>query len=171
MRGNRLPRSTGVSRRAGAVFRWATAPRRGPHPISEKRIANGEFGTVTTIERGTMRIRLDSEAKGEGKGRSVGFALKDYGHIEYGYATTSYGSQSRTSTRTLFVVDTDRGGASLNARTAYVGPTRGREDIRVYTHDKERMVRDLSRDVSHRSAIEQCPPLRKPERTLAVARG
>ena len=42
-----------------------------------------------------------------------------------------------------------------NTRTAYVGPTRGREDIRVYTNDKERMVRDLSRDVSPRSAIEQ----------------
>jgi hypothetical protein len=54
----------------------------------------------------------------------------------------------------LFGVDTDRGGASLNTRTAYVGPTRGRTDIRVYCNDKERMVRDFSRDVSHRSAIE-----------------
>jgi ATP-dependent exoDNAse (exonuclease V) alpha subunit len=139
-------------------------------PFSEKRVANGEFGTVATIERGTIRVRLDSEAKGEGKGRSVGFALKDYGHIDYGYATTSHSSQSRTSTRTLFVVDTDRGGASLNARTAYVGPTRGREDIRVYTNDKERMVRDLSRDVSHRSAIAQAPPERTRDRPLTLAR-
>lgn len=54
----------------------------------------------------------------------------------------------------LFVVDTDRGGASLNRRTAYVGPTRRRE-IRVYCDDKERMVRDPSRDVSHRPAIER----------------
>jgi ATP-dependent exoDNAse (exonuclease V) alpha subunit len=135
------------------------------------RVANGEFGTVTTIERGTIRVRLDSEAKGEGKGRSVGFAIKDYGHMEYGYATTSYSSQSRTSKRTLFVVDTDRGGASLNTRTASVGPTRGREDIRIYTNDKDRMVRDLSRDVSHRSAIEQAPPAQKPERSLVLARG
>ena len=57
--------------------------------------------------------------------------------------------------------------ASLNNRTAYVG-TRGREDIRVYCNDKERMVRDLNRDVSHRSAIE--PPTPKPHQSLVVAR-
>lgn len=137
-------------------------------PFSEKRIANGEFGTVTTVERGTMRVRLDSQAKGEGRGRSVGFALKDYAHIDYGYATTSYSSQSQTSKRTLFVVDTDRGGSSLNARTAYVGPTRGRQDILVYTDDKERMVRALSRDVSHRSALERTHRPRTWGRALAV---
>jgi hypothetical protein len=76
-------------------------------PFSEKRIANGETGTVTDIHRGTVRVRLDSE-KGEGKGRRVGFALKDHGHLEYGYATTSYSSRSRTAQWMPFVVDTDR---------------------------------------------------------------
>jgi hypothetical protein len=66
----------------------------------------------------------------------------------------------------LFVGDTARGGASLNNPTAYVGPTRGRKDIRVYTNDKERMVRDPSRDVSHRSAIEVPTP--KPQRSLSL---
>jgi hypothetical protein len=60
------------------------------------------------------------------------------------------------------------GGASLNNRATYVGPTSGREEIRVYCNDKERMVRDLSRDVSHRSAIEQPSP--KPQQSFAVGR-
>lgn len=137
-------------------------------PFSDKRIANGESGTVAAISRGTVRVRLDDDKRGEGKGRSVGFKLKDYAHLDYAYAVTSYISQSRTSQRMLFVVDTDRGGASLNNRTAYVGPTRGREDIRVYTNDKERMVRDLSRDVSQRSAIE--PPKRTQHQRLAISR-
>jgi hypothetical protein len=68
----------------------------------------------------------------------------------------------------LFVVDTDRGGASLNNRTAYVRPTRGQTDIRVYCNDKEGMVRDLSREVSHPSAIE--PPMPQPHQALVVAR-
>jgi conjugative relaxase-like TrwC/TraI family protein len=135
-------------------------------PFSDKRIANGETGTVAAISRGTIRVRLDCEKRGEGLGRSVGFTLKEYAHLDYGYAGTSYISQSRTSRRELFVVDTDRGGASLNSRTTYVGATRGREDIRVYCNDKERMIRDLSRDVSHQSAIEQ--PLRKPQQAIAV---
>ncbi|MEP7308053.1 MAG: MobF family relaxase [Acidobacteriota bacterium] len=137
-------------------------------PFTDKRIANGEIGSVAAISRGTMRVRLDSETKGEGKGRSVGFALKDYAHLDYAYAVTSYSSQSRTSQRMLFVVDTDRGGASLNTRTAYVGPTRGREDIRIYCDNRARMVRDLSRDMSHRSAIEQ--PTRQPQQAMVVAR-
>jgi hypothetical protein len=124
-------------------------------PFSDKRIANGEKGTVAAITCGTIRVRLDSEKQGEGKGRSVRFALKDYAHLDYAYAhaQTSSSTQSQTSIRMLFVVDPDRGGASQNTRTAYVGPTRGREDIRVYCDEKERIVRDLSRDVSHRSAV------------------
>jgi hypothetical protein len=62
----------------------------------------------------------------------------------YGHVSRRVRSQSRTAQRVLFVVDTDRGGASLYTRTVYVGPTRGREDIRVYTNDKERMVRPQS---------------------------
>jgi conjugative relaxase-like TrwC/TraI family protein len=137
-------------------------------PFPDKRVANGEIGTVAAIGRGTMRVRLDCEKRGEGQGRSVGFDLKDYRHLDFAYCVTSYISQSRTSQRMLFVVDTDRGGLSLNTRTAYVGPTRGREDIRVYCNDKERMIRDFSRDVSHRSAIE--PPTPKPHQGLVVAR-
>ena len=137
-------------------------------PFSDKRIANGEGGTVAAITRGAIRVRLDCEKRGEGLGRSVGFTLKEYAHLDYGYAGTSYISQSRTSRRELFVVDTDRGGASLNSRTTYVGATRGREDIRVYCNDKERMIRDLSRDVSHQSAIEQPTPKR--QQALVVAR-
>ena len=52
-----------------------------------------------------------------------------------------------------------------------MGPTRGREDIAVYCDDKARMIRNLSRDVSQRSAIEQTPPLRTQERALAVGTG
>ena len=35
---------------------------------------------------------------------------------------------------------------------------------------KARMVRELGRDVSHRSAVEQTSPPRKQEQALAVAR-
>jgi hypothetical protein len=131
-------------------------------PYSERRLANGETGTVTGITRQELRVRLDDTKKGEGKGRSVALDVKEFPHIEYGYVTTSYASQSRTTSRVLFHVDTDRGGANLNDRTTYVGPTRGREDIRVYTNDEERMVRNLSREMSHRSALEQIPAQRKP---------
>jgi hypothetical protein len=61
--------------------------------------------------------------------------------------------------------------ANLNTRTAYVGPTRGREDIRIYCDNKFRMVRDLNRDIAQRSAIEQVPPAKlQPQHMRAMAR-
>ena len=42
----------------------------------------------------------------------------------------------------------------MNRRLAYVAVSRGRYDAQVYTNDKGQLAEQLSRDVSHRSAIE-----------------
>jgi hypothetical protein len=42
----------------------------------------------------------------------------------------------------------------VNRRLAYVAVSRGRYDAQVYTNDKGQLADQLSRDVSHRSAIE-----------------
>ncbi len=42
----------------------------------------------------------------------------------------------------------------MNRRLAYVAVSRGRYDAQVYTDDKGKLADQLSRDVSHRSAIE-----------------
>jgi len=52
-------------------------------------------------------------------------------------------------------VDTEQAGEKLvNRRLAYVAVSRGRYDAQVYTNDKGQLADQLSRDVSHRSAIE-----------------
>jgi hypothetical protein len=38
---------------------------------------------------------------------------------------------------------------------AYVAVSRGRNDAQIYTDDKSQLTAQLSRNVSHRSAIEQ----------------
>ena len=42
----------------------------------------------------------------------------------------------------------------VNRRLAYVAVSRGRYDAEIYTNDRSRLGEALSRDVSHRSAIE-----------------
>jgi hypothetical protein len=42
----------------------------------------------------------------------------------------------------------------VNRRLAYVAVSRGRYDAQIYTNDKDHLTEQLSRDVSHRSAIE-----------------
>jgi hypothetical protein len=42
----------------------------------------------------------------------------------------------------------------VNRRLAYVAVSRGRYDAQLYTNDKINLSQTLSRDVSHRSAME-----------------
>jgi conjugative relaxase-like TrwC/TraI family protein len=120
-----------------------TAPNRG------QRIANRELGTIEKInDSGNLQVRLDS-------GRTVAFNIKGNPHLDYGYAVTSHSSQGQTADRVLVHVDTEQAGEKLvNRRLAYVAVSRGRYDAQLYTNDKTQLTEQLSRDVSHRSAIE-----------------
>jgi ATP-dependent exoDNAse (exonuclease V) alpha subunit len=74
---------------------------------------------------------------------------------DHGYAVTSHSSQGQTADRVLVHVDTEQAGEKLvNRRLAYVAVSRGRYDAQVYTNDKGHLAEQLSRDVSHRSAME-----------------
>ena len=118
-------------------------------PNREQRIANRELGTLEKIDdSGNLQVRLDS-------GRTVAFNIKENPHIDYGYAVTSHSGQGQTADRVLVHIDTEQAGEKLvNRRLAYVAVSRGRYDAQVYTNDKGQLADQLSRDVSHRSAIE-----------------
>jgi conjugative relaxase-like TrwC/TraI family protein len=120
-----------------------TAPNRDQH------IANRELGTIEQIDaRGNLQVRLDS-------GRTVVFNIEDNPHLDHGYAVTSHSSQGQTADRVLVHVDTEQAGEKLvNRRLAYVAVSRGRYDAQIYTNDKGHLVQQLSRGVSHRSALE-----------------
>ncbi|MGB7282699.1 MAG: ATP-binding domain-containing protein [Candidatus Acidiferrum sp.] len=118
-------------------------------PNREQHIANRELGTIQEIDdSGNLQLRLDS-------GRTIAFNIKENPHLDYGYAITSHSSQGQTADRVLVHVDTEQAGEKLvNRRLAYVAVSRGRYDAQLYTSDKTHLTEQLSRDVSHRSAIE-----------------
>ncbi|MGB7280754.1 MAG: MobF family relaxase [Candidatus Acidiferrum sp.] len=120
-----------------------TAPNRGLH------LANRELGTIEKIDdSGNLQVRLDS-------GRTVAFNPEENSHLDYGYAVTSHSSQGQTADRVLVHIDSEQAGEKLvNRRLAYVAMSRGRYDAQVYTNDKGHLAEQLSRDVSHRSAME-----------------
>ncbi len=135
-------------------------------PDREQHIANRELGTIEKIDdSGNLQVRLDS-------GRTVGFNAKDKPHLDYGYAVTSHSSQGQTADRVLIHVDTEQAGEKLvNRRLAYVAVSRGRYDAQLYTNDKSHLTEQLSRDVSHRTAMDpgqaQQPAAQKIEPTSA----
>jgi conjugative relaxase-like TrwC/TraI family protein len=119
-------------------------------PDRERRVANRELGTIDRIDDGRVHVRLDS-------GRDVAVADREGArtHIDYGYAVTSHSSQGQTAERVLVHIDTERSTERLvNERMAYVSLSRGRDDARIYTDDRTQLAPALSRDRSHRSAID-----------------
>src|SRR5260370_39348728 len=106
----------------------------------------GTIGKADDLRNRQVRVGL---------GRKAAFTTKANPHLDYGYAVTSHSSQGQTVDRVLVHVDTEQAGEKLvNRRLAYVAVSRGRYDAQLYTNDKTHLTEQLSRDVSHRSAIE-----------------
>src|SRR5204862_4055714 len=118
-------------------------------PSRELQIANRDLGTIEQVNsKGDLKIRMDS-------GREVQFNIREHAHLDHGYAVTSHSSQGQTADRVLVHIDTEQAGEKLvNRRLAYVAVSRGRYDAQVYTNDKGQLAEQLSRDVSHRSAMK-----------------
>jgi len=75
--------------------------------------------------------------------------------LRAGYAVTSHSSQGQTAERVLIHVDTEQApGELVNSRMAYVSVSRAQFDVQMYTNDAKALRYDLSRDVSHPTAIQ-----------------
>jgi ATP-dependent exoDNAse (exonuclease V) alpha subunit len=121
-------------------------------PYHEQKLANRELATIERIEGdGNLKLRTDS-------GREVVFNARQHPHLDYGYAVTSHSSQGQTADRVLIHVDTEQApGELVNSRMAYVSVSRAQFDVQMYTNDAKALGYELSRDVSHPTAIQQEP--------------
>jgi hypothetical protein len=102
-------------------------------------VKNGTLGTVEQVNQQGMTVRTDD-------GRSVAFDMKDYAHVDHGYAATIHKAQGMTVDRAhmLATPEIDRHGS-------YVGMTRHRDGMAVHYgredfKDDARLVRTLSRE-------------------------
>jgi len=132
-------------------------------PFRRERVANRELGTIERIDSdGNLRIRLES-------GRQVEFNLREYPHLDYGYAMTSYSSQGQTANRVIVhVAAHDLENRELvNRRFAYVALSRARDDAQVYTNNAATLASKLDREVSKHVAIE-IKPTRTEEQSKSV---
>jgi ATP-dependent exoDNAse (exonuclease V) alpha subunit len=102
-------------------------------------IKNGSVGVVETVTAKDMTVRLDA-------GRSVAFDLKDYAHLDHGYAATIHKAQGVTVDR-VHVLATP----GLDRHAAYVALSRHRESVQLHYGrddfaDDARLARVLSRE-------------------------
>src|SRR5258706_318501 len=116
-------------------------------PFTERRVANGELGTIARIKDDELTVTLDS-------GREGSFEMQNYRHIDHGYAVTSHSSQGTTVDRVLINADTRESELLLNDRMGYVAVSRAREDAIIFTNSLQELREALNRRVDKDMAIE-----------------
>jgi Ti-type conjugative transfer relaxase TraA len=104
-------------------------------------VKNGTLGTVEQVTPGHMAVRTDD-------GRSVAFDLKDYAHVDHGYAATFHKSQGVTVDQAHILAT-----SGMDRHSAYVGLTRHRDGVQLHYGrddfaDQNKLVRTLSRERS-----------------------
>tara|TARA_R110000868_G_scaffold276108_1_gene535767 strand:- start:7187 stop:10111 length:2925 start_codon:yes stop_codon:yes gene_type:complete len=102
-------------------------------------VKNGTLGKVERVSPDHMAVRLDD-------GRSVAFDLKDYAHVDHGYAATIHKSQGVTVDRAHVLAT-----PGMDRHAAYVGLSRHRDGVQLHYGrddfvDQTKLVRTLGRD-------------------------
>lgn len=102
-------------------------------------VKNGSLGCIESVTATGMTIRLDN-------GRTVAFDVKDYNHLDHGYAATIHKAQGVTVDRTHVLAT-----PGLDRHAAYVALSRHRDRVDVHYGrddfaDQGKLVRTLSRD-------------------------
>jgi Ti-type conjugative transfer relaxase TraA len=102
-------------------------------------VKNGTLGTIEDVSAKSMTVRIDD-------GRAISFDLKDYAHIDHGYAATVHKAQGMTVDRTHVLAT-----PGMDAHGSYVALSRHRSGMDLhYGQDdfasRDKLVRTLSRD-------------------------
>lgn len=106
------------------------------------RINNGDTFTVKGFDRdGHLRLHT---------GKTLD---KDFGHIAYGYVTTSHSSQGKTVDQ-VFIAQSSESVSASNQQQFYVSISRGRERARIYTDDKKVLEHAVKQDSQRMTARE-----------------
>ncbi|MGE4303985.1 MAG: Ti-type conjugative transfer relaxase TraA [Novosphingobium sp.] len=102
-------------------------------------VKNGTLGTVEKVSQQSMTVRTDD-------GRSVSFDMKDYAHVDHGYAATIHKAQGMTVDRAHMLAT-----PGMDRHGSYVGMSRHRDGVAVHYgrddfKDESRLVGILSRE-------------------------
>src|SRR5829696_7759062 len=104
-------------------------------------VKNGTLGTLERIEGSSLTVRLDGADR-----QAVSFDLKDYAHMDHGYAATIHKAQGVTVDRAHVLAS-----SFMDRHAAYVGLTRHRERVDLHwaredLRDRAGLDRVLSRE-------------------------
>lgn len=117
---------------------------------------NGDVAYIKSIDGHTATAQI--------KGKTVALDLRETRHWDYAYASTIHSSQGKTVDATAFHIR-GKSGQAFGDRAFYVGATRSRHELRIYTDDRDSALRAVARDQHKASALEEL------KRTRETGRG
>jgi ATP-dependent exoDNAse (exonuclease V) alpha subunit len=117
----------------------------------EKRhgIANGEFATVVKLNNDGARFHFEGKVP-----RNVDLPFTAMRHLDHGYCSTTYSAQGATVEKCIIQADSMRGEKLLNRSGWYVGVSRPKADLMIFTDDADALRRAVSRDPKKQIALE-----------------
>ena len=127
-------------------------------PDNKRRIANGQYATVTALDRHYIEVRFDNN-------RKVSMPLNDARKVDLGYCSTSHKSQGSTVHKVIINIDSSRHAELVNDRQFYVSATRPEWDARIYTDSVQGMRRAVARTQEKTLALDVVAQERRQQST------
>jgi Ti-type conjugative transfer relaxase TraA len=124
-------------------------------------VKNGSLGTVESVSALRMLVKLDD-------GKAVAFDLKDYAHLDHGYAATIHKAQGMTVDQVKLLAT-----PGMDSHGAYVALSRHRSQVDLHYGkddfaDRKALVRTLSRERGKDMASDYA---RQPENSAEPRQG
>lgn len=112
-------------------------------------VRNGSLGIVKAIKGGNFSVMLDGE-----KNHAVNVDLREYDHLDHGYAATIHKGQGVTVDKAYVLVS-----KYFDRHLTYVACTRHRENLQLFAHqsefkNKQDFYRTISRERSKTMAVD-----------------
>ena len=134
-------------------------------------LTNGQTATIKDIDKsGKAKLILEN-----GKEKTINLVTQ-YKYVAHGYAITDYKSQGQTAKKVIYHADTK----SVNFNQAYVSITRGKEDIAIFTDDKDKFkdkitkeqekttIHEFERQEAKKQETKLAKAIDKPEKTPEI---
>lgn len=110
-------------------------------------VKNGQTAYISAIDEKTRQLSVKME-----NGRELTFNPNtQYKYIGHAYAITDYKSQGQTAKNVIYHADTDK---KVNFNQAYVGITRGKDSVVIYTNDKAKLTSQAQESQKKTSTLD-----------------
>lgn len=111
------------------------------------RLDNGQLLYVKSVSKKDGIVLFNAESK------NLYYLDKDFGHLNHAHCVTSYASQGKTVDE-VFVHQPAATFPATDAKQFYVSVSRGRDNVSIYTDDKEQLLEYASELGDRKSALE-----------------